>query len=89
VAGIEEARWPSLRGRLAVQQGLGVRHREPPLLERLTHRSKIFGPLRAVEDLAGALVGLYRLLVALLRVVGDTGHPDVDVQRPNIVAKRN
>ena len=58
VARIEEARWPSLRWRLAFQQRLGVCHREPALLKRLTHRSEIFGPLGAVEDFAGALVGL-------------------------------
>jgi hypothetical protein len=58
VARIEEARRPSLRRGLAVYQRLGVRHREPALLKRFTHRSQIFGPLGAVEDLAGALVGL-------------------------------
>src|SRR2546423_407053 len=43
MTGVEEARRPSLRRWLAVEQRLGVRHRVPAFLERLADRSQILG----------------------------------------------
>jgi len=51
------------------------------------HRSQIFGSLRAVEDLARALIRLERLLIPLRGLRRHARHLNVDVERPDVVAQ--
>jgi len=85
VTGVKEARRPSLGWRPALEQSFGIGHRVPPLLERLTHRGEILRSLGAIKDLTGALIGLQGLVVALLGVVGDAGHLDVEIEGADLV----
>ncbi len=87
VAGVKEARRSSLGRRPALEHGLGAGHRVAPLLEGLTDRGEILRPFGEIEDPAGALVGLQRLVIALLGIVGDAGHLDVDIQGADVVAQ--
>jgi hypothetical protein len=89
VARIEEARGTALRGRLAGEQRFRARHRESALLERLAHRREILGLVRAVEDLARALIRLQRLVVALLGLIRHPRHLQVDIERADFVAERD
>src|SRR5437588_12719494 len=86
---IEEARRTSLRRWLAFEHGLCVGHRVPALLERLAHRGEVLWPLGSVKDLARTLIGLERLLVALLCLLGRLWHLNVDIERADVVAQGN
>jgi hypothetical protein len=89
VARIKEAGRPALGRRPALEQRLGGGHRVAALLQRLGNRRQVLRALGAVEDLARTLVGLERLLVALLGLRRRVGHLDVHVECADILAEAN
>src|SRR6266540_7369345 len=89
VPGVEEAGRPPLRQRLALQQRLGRRHREAPLLEGRADRGHLLGPAGPVVGVGRLLVGIDRGGVMAHRLGIDAGHPRVDVERADVLAERD